>query len=544
MGLGILRRPLAAVAHALPRGGTLPAADWNRRHLALVASIWVCTLVLLAYGAANRLPVWHNAAHIASIMPLAVIAAMPRFDRPLRTAAASLALLTVCALLIHMSGGLIEMHFSFFVVIVVLTLYEDWVPFLIAIVYVLVHHGVVGTLDPHAVFNRPDAWNHPWKWAGIHALFVSLAGVAGVVAWRLNEDVRVRMHEAQRKLELMSLTDSLTGLSNRRRLLADLEQIFAGGGETQLMLFDLNGFKDYNDSYGHLAGDALLQRIGQRLRTAVEPAGRAYRLGGDEFCVIADVPAELREGFQQSATCALTEVGDAFTVTSSVGAVLIPGEAPTPEEALRLADQRMYLDKSGSRASAGSQSRDVLLQVLTERVPELGEHSDDVAELAVAVAQRLGLHADEVQQVQHAAQLHDIGKIAIPDEIIDKPAALDETEWAFMRQHTVIGQRIIAAAPALGEVGRIVRSSHERWDGHGYPDGLAGDAIPLGARIVAVCDAYDAMVTDRPYRKALPVRHALAEIGRCSGGQFDPRLVEVFARVIAELQLSAAAAGA
>jgi HD-GYP domain-containing protein (c-di-GMP phosphodiesterase class II) len=157
-----------------------------------------------------------------------------------------------------------------------------------------------------------------------------------------------------------------------------------------------------------------------------------------------------------------------------------------------------------------------------------------VAELAVRVGERLGLSDDHRQQVFHAAQLHDVGKIAIPDAIISKPSALDDTEWEFMRQHTVIGQRIIDAAPALDGVGQLVRSSHERWDGGGYPDGLAGEDIPLGARIVAVCDAYDAMVSERPYKSAMPVGDALAELRRCAGSQFDPAVVEVFALVVNE----------
>jgi diguanylate cyclase (GGDEF)-like protein len=467
---------------------------------------------------------------------------MKRLDRKIRSAAVSLALLTVCALLIHMSGGLIEMHFTFFVVIVALTLYEDWTVFLLAIAYVLVHHGVMGTLEPHAVFNRPDAWNHPWKWAAIHALFVTLAGAAGVMAWRLNEDVRVRMYEAQRELEEMSLTDPLTGLSNRRRLLIDLAEVLDDSRSALLMLFDLNGFKHYNDSYGHLVGDSLLERLGGQLREAVEPMARAYRLGGDEFCVIGPQPTpEGRLGYELTAAAALSEVGDAFTVTSSYGSVLLPDEARTPAEALRLSDQRMYAEKAGTRSSASSQSRDVLVQVLTEKVPELGEHGDDVARLALAVGRTMGLADDQLEQLQHAAQLHDVGKIAIPDAIIGKPAALDDSEWEFMRQHTVIGQRIISAAPALARVGELVRASHERWDGSGYPDGLRGEEIPLASRIVAVCDAFDAMVTLRPYNTVLPLEDALFELGRCAGTQFDPAVVGAFSAAVRDLARTASA---
>jgi diguanylate cyclase (GGDEF)-like protein len=525
---------LEAIRDSLPRGGTLPPEDWRHRHNAMVVSVWLCVLVLLPYGAAERYPLWHTLAHVMSVVPLGVIAGMPRFTPKIRSAAASLALLTVCALLVHISGGLIEMHFSFFVVIVVLTLYEDWMPFLLAVAYVLIHHGVVGTLEPHQVFNRPDAWANPWKWAGIHALFVALAGVAGVVAWRLNENVRVRMNEAQRKLEVMSETDALTGLPNRRKLVADLDAAFAEQRQTLLMLFDLNGFKNYNDTFGHVVGDSLLTRLGQQLLEAVSGTGMAYRLGGDEFCVVAPVPEGSRVAFELLAAAALSEIGDGFTVTSSYGSVLLPQEAPNTSEALRLADERMYIDKDGSRPSAGSQSRNVLVQVLAERLPDLEEHLTGVAELAAEVGERLGLTDERRQQLFHAAQLHDVGKIAIPDAIISKPAALDESEWAFMRQHTVIGQRIIEAAPALDGVGELVRSSHERWDGGGYPDGLEGQEIPLGARIVAVCDAFDAMISERPYKAALPVEDALAELARCAGAQFDPAVVEAFALVVTE----------
>jgi diguanylate cyclase (GGDEF)-like protein len=531
----------AAIYRSLPRGGTLPPEDWRHRHTAMVASVWLCVPVLLAYGAAEHYPIWHAWAHVLTVVPLGVIASMPRFAPKMRSAAASLALLTVCALLVHISGGLIEMHFSFFVVIIVLTLYEDWMPFLLAVGYVLIHHGVIGTLEPHEVFNRPDAWAHPWKWASIHALFVALAGVAGVVAWRLNENVRVRMNETQRKLEVMSETDALTGLANRRRLLADLDAALESGRETLLMLFDLNGFKNYNDTFGHVAGDSLLTRLGQRLLEGVSPNGMAYRLGGDEFCVVAELRDADRLGFEIEAAAALAEIGDGFTVTSSFGSVLIPVEAATTNDALRLADERMYLDKNGSRPSASSQSRNVLVQVLAERLPDLEEHLTGVAELAVAVGERLGLTDDRRQQLFHAAQLHDVGKIAIPDAIISKPAALDDSEWAFMRQHTVIGQRIIDAAPALQGVGALVRSSHERWDGGGYPDGLKGEEIPLGARIVAVCDAFDAMVSERPYKSALPVDHALAELRRCAGSQFDPAVVEAFALVVSEREAAQSA---
>ena len=193
-----------------------------------------------------------------------------------------------------------------------------------------------------------------------------------------------------------------------------------------------------------------------------------------------------------------------------------------------MADQRMYANKRGGRRTSGETVHEVLLRVAAEHDGELRDHVDDVAVLAELVARELQLGDAEVLEVRRAAALHDIGKVAIPDSILRAPRALTEDEWGYMRQHTLIGERIIAAAPELAGVARIVRSSHERYDGGGYPDGLATDAIPLGARIVAVCDSYDAIVSDRAYRAGRTHEEALAELSRCAGTQFDPEVVAAF----------------
>jgi HD-GYP domain-containing protein (c-di-GMP phosphodiesterase class II) len=183
----------------------------------------------------------------------------------------------------------------------------------------------------------------------------------------------------------------------------------------------------------------------------------------------------------------------------------------------------------------------VLLRVIAERHPDLGEHVDGVAALAEATAFELGMSDDQRTAVRQAATLHDIGKAAVPDAILKKPGPLDEHEWVFMRRHTVIGERIMQAAPALAAAAPLVRSSHERFDGSGYPDALAGAEIPVGARIIAVCDAYDAMVSDRPYRAAMPHSAAIAELRRCAGTQFDPAVVSAFVAALDASALSAAA---
>jgi diguanylate cyclase (GGDEF)-like protein len=315
---------------------------------------------------------------------------------------------------------------------------------------------------------------------------------------------------------------------------ADLEHRLQRGADAPpclLMLFDLDGFKGYNDSFGHLAGDALLQRLGHALGGAVARDGRAYRLGGDEFCVLAD--AAERTQLELACALALTERGEGFEITASFGTALLPADATGSAEALRIADQRMYAQKSSGRPTAGRQSKDVLLRALAERHPDLGEHTDGVAVLAREVGRRLELPTEELEQICQAAELHDVGKVAIPDAILAKPGPLDDEEWAFMRRHTLIGERILTAAPALAPVARLVRASHERWDGGGYPDGLAGEDIPLGARIVAVCDSFDAIVSDRAYRAGRTIPEALAELERCAGTQFDPAIVAAFTAALA-----------
>jgi HD-GYP domain-containing protein (c-di-GMP phosphodiesterase class II) len=194
----------------------------------------------------------------------------------------------------------------------------------------------------------------------------------------------------------------------------------------------------------------------------------------------------------------------------------------------------MYAHKRSRRAPADAQSKDVLLQALAERHPELAPHVGIVADMAEATALALGLTDEDVRNVRLGAELHDVGKVAVPEAILRKPGPLDDDEWAFMRRHTLIGERIIAAAPALETVARIVRSSHERWDGGGYPDAIAGEEIPLGARIVAVADAFDAMTSRRPYCEPRSETDALDELRRCASGQFDPVVVEAFCAAWAE----------
>jgi len=332
-----------------------------------------------------------------------------------------------------------------------------------------------------------------------------------------------------------ALSDALTGLGNRRRLMSDLVrtvEIAEQDSPWMLAFFDLNGFKGYNDVFGHPAGDQLLVRLGKRLERAVAPVGRAYRLGGDEFCVLARVDPTRNDATLRAGVAALTERGDGFSVDAAHGSVLIPTDVRDATAALRQADTRMYQQKGQSRPSAPSQTCRALVAALSERDPRLEAHGNVVAALASKVAARLNMTAEDRDEVHRAAELHDLGKVAVPDAILEKTGPLDDEEWEFMRRHTLVGERILSAAPALAPVARLVRSSHEHMDGEGYPDGLKGEEIPLGARIVAVCDAFEAMTVPRPYRKAVSREEALAELRRCAGTQFDSAVVEAFAFVL------------
>jgi diguanylate cyclase (GGDEF)-like protein len=535
-----------AARRMLPRGGTLPAEEWEARHRALLVFLWANVVALTAFGlATGHYGVAHNLVHVGSLLAFAVLGGARGLSRAARTICVSLGLLTAAALLVHMTNGLIEAHFYFFVVIVALTLYEDWRPFLVAVAYVLFHHGVIGMLEPHQVFNRKAEYQEPWKWAAIHALFVAGAGAAALTAWRLNENVRERMLAAQAMLEDAAMVDSLTGLPNRRQLMADLDRVSGAAASTPVMLamFDLDGFKAYNDTFGHAAGDALLARLSERLNEAAPSPAQAYRLGGDEFCLLApagevDLDALLAGGAE-----ALAERGEGFEVACSYGSALMPGDTSSSAEALQLADQRMYARKGDGRLSAGRQVGDALRSAIEERDPDLGQHVGGVARLCEAVATQLGLRGYDAQRVRQAAELHDIGKVAIPDAILLKPGPLTDSERAFIERHTIIGERIISTAPALTQVARLVRRSHERFDGRGYPDRLAGEEIPLGSRIIGVCDAFDAMVTPRPYRPVPKTdAEALSELRRCAGTQFDPRVVEAFSIVLAQRRAAATVA--
>jgi two-component system, cell cycle response regulator len=421
------------------------------------------------------------------------------------------------------AGGIVDMTWVLCTTIITLAVWQPWI---VTRVRVQAWSAFVFPAMFGAIGLGVLVYDH-FRPVHMLALVLATACVVAVIGrMSLIFQQNLRMIHTSR---IDASTDALTGLGNRRKLLADLEA--AEQTEATLVLLDLDGFKIYNDTYGHPAGDALLARLGRRLEAAAGDGVAAYRLGGDEFCVLSHDSNRAKE-HALTASRALCEHGDGFDITSSCGIAVMPADAHDAVEALRIADQRMYTQKHGRESSAGRQSKNVLLRAIAERNPGLVDHITDVAELAVDVARVLALPEHEIEQVRHAAELHDVGKVAIPDAILQKRGALSDEEWRFVHEHTLIGARIISAAPALTHVAKLVRSSHERWDGAGYPDRLTAEEIPVGARIVAACDALAAMVADRPYRQAVGLPAALAELARCAGSQFDPAVVEALTLVL------------
>jgi two-component system cell cycle response regulator len=309
-----------------------------------------------------------------------------------------------------------------------------------------------------------------------------------------------------------AMTDALTGLGNRRALTHALDDAFAEARDESplvLALFDLDGFKHYNDTFGHPAGDVLLTRLGANLRKYLGTRGTVFRMGGDEFCALFTLHGQDRAEVLDGAALALSEHGEGFWIGCSYGSIAVPGEATDAAEALRIADQRMYAQKHAGRASPSRQVKEALLSVLGARDPETIRHARAVAALVEAAALHLGLGHEERETIRLAAELHEAGRLMLPHGSCGRDVAL-------------AGERIIAATPALAPAANLVGALHEHWDGTGFPDGLAGEQIPLGTRIVAVADAFETMLADRSPTEAL------SELQRGAGTQFDPAVVAAF----------------
>ena len=335
--------PLKALWRGLPTGGSLPKETWLRRHDRIVLLVWLHALAIVVYAVARGKTPLHGLQEAAFVAAAAAAGGWRRFSREFRAGAATLGLVVSSAILVHLSGGLIEMHFHFFVVVGIISLYQDWMPFLLALGFVVVHHGVFGVLDPTAVFNHPAALNQPWKWAGIHGAFVLAESVVLLIAWRVNE---------------RGFRDALTGLVNRAlfedRIRQTLAEAQERGDALAVLFLDLDEFKGVNDDLGHAAGDELLVAVGDRLRSCVRHRDTVARLGGDEFGILLeDSDAENAVDVCERIFGALRKPfmlhGKELLVTVSIG-VATNTDHPTTESILRNADVAMYRAKGNGRA--------------------------------------------------------------------------------------------------------------------------------------------------------------------------------------------------
>ncbi len=321
----------------------------------------------------------------------------------------------------------------------------------------------------------------------------------------------------------ISATDPITGLPGAERLQRDLVlKIGDVDRRWTLHMFVLDGFKDYNDAYGDAIGDALLAWLGRKLVDAVGGDGKAYRMRGGTFALLTFGTERASAPAREAAATALHEIGEGFHISCVVGTASVRTEAETPEAVIELALRRAHSHRSerkepGLRAPADATEA---LRLVRPRY--------DVAATAKRIARCLELHPEDIEHLEAAVHLCDVGTLAAPRDILGRAGKLPEHEWRFIHLHTLVGERLLAAGLGMEPVASLVRSSHERWDGSGYPDALAGEDIPLGSRIVFVCSAFHDMTSDRPHQPALEPEEALAELERGAGTQFDPAVVAAF----------------
>lgn len=356
--------------------------------------------------------------------------------------------------------------------------------------------------------------------------------------------------------------DSVTGLLNHRalhqRMTRELAAAEAAGTKASIVMMDMNNFKLFNDTYGHVVGDSVLKAVAEKLTLVCGDRGLPARYGGDEFAAL--LPGMDSDGAERLAL-AIKDSLDALDyaradddrkipISLTFGIATFPTDGRNRLELLTVADRNLYHAKSSEsgigrtsegqrqnrelRAQGSFETLDILVDSIDNKDRYTRKHSEDVTEYALWIAEELGMSEDTMRTIRMAGLLHDVGKIGVPDEVLRKPGRLTAEEYEIMKRHPRLGELIVGALPGMEGVVDGVRSHHERWDGEGYPDGLAGDDIPLLGRILAVGDAFSAMTTDRPYRKGMGWDTALDQIRVGMGTQFDPFLASAFLKAVAK----------
>lgn len=351
-----------------------------------------------------------------------------------------------------------------------------------------------------------------------------------IAIWGAVQDITDWIQK-QKEIEFVSSHDYLTKLYNRRYYFKQLNQhdkpqYYPLG----VMMLDVNGLKIINDAFGHGIGDVALKTFGEVLKDSFEEKDIVSRIGGDEFAVLLPntTSEKLQEYKEQIALVIKTKKIENVELSLAIGYELKNSIQDDADEIIKLAENQMYRHKTIEGSSVRSHAINAILQTLTEKYETERKHSVEVSDLCKLTGEQLKLRKDEIIELEQAGMFHDIGKISLPDRILNKPGKLTNEEFDVIKTHTEIGYQILRAADEYSDLAIHALHHHERWDGRGYPRGLKGKDIPLFSRIICVVDAYEAMTSDRPYRKKMSKEYAISEIKKYSGTQFDPKITEIF----------------